>query len=145
MAAGRPCKLTTDIIDIVCSKLEIGMSYKLACQAAGIHFSTFQDWMAKGESGESDEIFSIFSDRVHAAESYCAEQCLIRIQEKAQNGGTFYDTWLLERRYPQDYGSRQHISTDQKIDSKNENINVEPTEEARSKILGRLFTDSSAT
>jgi alpha-galactosidase/6-phospho-beta-glucosidase family protein len=140
----RPCKLTPELTDVICDKLQKGMSYKLACQAAGINFSSFQLWMSKGEADDAEEMFSTFSNRVHAAEAYCAEQCLIRIQEKAQNGGTFYDTWLLERRYPQDYGSRQHISTDQKVESKNENVNVEPTEEVRSKILGRLFTDTSA-
>jgi hypothetical protein len=141
----RPCKLTPELTDLFCEKLEKGMSYTLCCHAVGITFETFSQWMKKGEADDPEEMFSVFSERVRRAESICAEMCLERINEKARNGGTFYDTWLLERRYPQDYGSRQHISTDQKIDAKNENINVEPTEEARSKILGRLFTDSSAT
>jgi hypothetical protein len=82
---------------------------------------------------------------VRAAEASCAERCLERINAKAEQGSIFCDTWLLERRYPADFGARQHITSDNKNDNNNTNTNVsvDATEEARSSILSKLSPKST--
>ena len=141
----RPTKLTDDLTDLICENIELGMPYVMACDAAGINYSTFKDWMSKAEEENPKKQFLAFSAKVKAANSECAKRCLQHIRDKAESGSVFYDTWLLERRYPEHFGARQHITSDNKNKNENENlnVNVESTEEIRADILSRLSPKST--
>jgi len=145
--AGRPTKLTDELIDTLCENIELGMPYTMACDASGINYSTFKEWMSKGEEEVPKKQFMAFSARVKAANSECARRCLEHIREKADNGSTFYDTWLLERRFSEHFGAKQHITSDNKTKTENENINVDvkPSEEIEQEILSKLSRLASRT
>ena len=49
--AGRKSKLTEELTEVICKNIELGMSYNLSCQAAGIHPDTFFEWMKAGAAG----------------------------------------------------------------------------------------------
>lgn len=137
--------MTDELTQVLCENIELGMPYVMACDAAGINYSTFKYWMSKAEEENPKKQFLSFSAKVKAANSKCARLCLERIRDKAENGAAFYDTWLLERRYPEHFGARQHITSDNKNKNENENINVtvESTEEIRAEILSRLSPKST--
>lgn len=109
----RPTKLTDELTDVLCENIELGMPYKLACQAAGINYDTFNEWMKKGAEG-SNKKFIEFSDQVRASEAECAKRNLDNLRKAADNGSVASSMWLLERRYPDEFGKRD------KIDMKNE-------------------------
>ena len=65
--------------------------------------------------------------------------CLKRINEKIlKNNSPYYDTWLLSRRFYQDFGERQHITSDKKSINENVNVNVDNADATRKKILEKL-------
>lgn len=51
-----------------------------------------------------------FGDRIRVAEGVAVTKWLRRINEAADNGQWQPAAWLLERRYPQDYGRRDRVS-----------------------------------
>lgn len=98
MTAGRKCKLTNEMTNVICENIELGMSYRLACQSVNICPDTFSEWMKNGEAGE-DEKFVEFHNRVRHAESVCAKNCLLRIKEAFDAGTWTAAAWLIERRF----------------------------------------------
>ncbi len=77
--------------------LKLGATNVLACQYAGIAETTFYDWLA--ENAE-------FSASIEKARSYAAIDALRTIQKARREGQWQSAAWLLERRYPQEYGRR---------------------------------------
>jgi hypothetical protein len=137
---GRKCKLNDELTGIICENIELGLSYNLTCQAAGITFETFNEWMKAGAAAKEKK-FCDFYNKVRASEAICAKNCLIRIREAAEKGSLASDLWLLERRYFADYGRKDHLN----LRAKTENINVDLTENEietrRSALLARLLKD----
>lgn len=143
--AGRKCKLNDELTAVICDNISLGLSYTLTCQAAGIHFDTFNEWMKKGEAG-GEEKFVDFYSKVRAAEAICARNSLERIREAADNGTWNAAAWLLERRYPSDYGRKDRI--DMKAKTENVSIDVTVNEQEisarRSSLLSRILGDIAA-
>src|SRR5665647_1385589 len=107
----RPTKLNSELTALICENIELGLSYNLSCQAAGVTFETFNDWMKRGAAG--DERFIDFGTRVHASEAACAKKCLTRIREAADSGTWSAAAWLIERRF-HEYRKDQKIELDAK-------------------------------
>lgn len=141
---GRTSKLTKELTDIICENIELGLSYNLTCQAAGISFQSFNEWMKAGEAGK-DTKYSEFYNRVRIAEANCAAENLKRIREAAKQTWQA-SAWLLERRYPGDYGRKDSMNVRARTQNENLTINVNPgsteAESLRSEILRRLSGDS---
>lgn len=141
--AGRKSKLTAELTEVFCENIELGLSYNLSCQAVGITFATFNEWMKAGAKGK-DKIFCDFYNAVRASEAACAKKCLTRIRAAAERGSLAGDMWLLERRYPADYGRKDKLD----LKAQTENLNVDVTTEQaeadalRSKILCRLSIEA---
>jgi len=142
----RKCKLNDELTEIICENIELGLSYNLTCQAAGLTFQTFNEWMKCGSLGKEKK-FVDFYNAVRAAEASCAKNCLLRIREAAERGSLAGDMWLLERRYPIDYGRRENISVKSQTEALNVNVDIPENEiESRrstllSRILGELETE----
>ena len=142
---GRKSKLTEELTDVVCENIELGLSYNLTCQAAGISFQIFNDWMKAGAAGK-EKRFCDFYDKVRASEATCAKKCLERIRAAAERGSLAGDLWLLERRYPADYGRKDHLNMKSQTEALNYNVDIPANEiEAkRSALLTRLLKDIEA-
>lgn len=132
---GRRSKLTEELTKTICENIELGMSYNLSCQAAGITFKTFRNWMRAGEAEEDKKHIDFYS-AVQAAEAQCAKNCLVRIQDSAEQGNVNYDIWLLERRYPADYGKKDMHNIMAKAEVTN--VNCDITDDDRIEIMKKL-------
>jgi len=134
--AGRKSKLTEELTEVFCENIELGLSYNLSCQAAGISFQSFNEWMKAGVAGK-DKKFCVFYDAVRAAEATCAKKCLERIRAAAERGSLAGDLWLLERRYPADYGRKDHLNMKSQTEALNYHVDipVDEIEKRRSSIL----------
>jgi hypothetical protein len=100
--AGRRTKLTPQVQQRLVRAIGKGATYKLAALYAGIGETTFKDWRKRGEEEESG-IYVDFVAAIEAAEGRAAYRSLSLISKAAidtwQAGA-----WLLERRYPHEYG-----------------------------------------
>lgn len=90
----RRSKYTPETVDKLCQAIELGATYKLACQYAGVNFDTFNEWRKNKAE---------FSDRINAAEGKGATKWLAKIEAAAADHWQAA-AWKLERRYPKDYG-----------------------------------------
>jgi len=101
---GHPLMLTEESQEIILKALRLGATYKLAAQAAGVHYTTFNTWMKKGEV-EEEGIYSNFYKDVKKAEQDDAEYCLQKIREASNKGTWQAAAWKLERRHWEGYGA----------------------------------------
>jgi len=105
---GRPSKATGSNIEKLCQAIRLGATHKLACQAAGVGESTFYAWM------RSDD-FAEFQALIAEAESDAALTHLATLNALTQSGDPAImfkaATWILERRYPEQYG-RQIVTSE---------------------------------
>lgn len=107
---GRPSKLTPAVQKKIVKALAAGATHDLAALYAGISRTSFYEWKAKGEAGDPN--FTDFSDAIALAEGKGAVELLETIQTAVKDPKEWRAaTWILERRYPDDYGKvRQEIT-----------------------------------
>lgn len=91
----RPRKRTPTAQERILEALQLGATYKRAAAAAGISYDTLNDWMR-------DDLQ--FRQQVKEAEGVAAVAALRQIQRAAKSGAWQAAAWILERRYPQEYG-----------------------------------------
>lgn len=103
----RPTKYTDELVTKLCQAIELGATYELACNYAGITFETFRQWRDKKPE---------FAARVHEAEGKATVKWLAKIEQAATDGAWQAAAWKLERRYPHSYGrtvqEQQHTGKD---------------------------------
>jgi hypothetical protein len=97
---GTPQKLTAAVQKEICDALELSLTENLAAEAAGIHETTFYDWMRKGDDGI--EPYQSFRDAVIRARARGAKNLIMRGLKGEK--GSQQALWLLERRYRKEYG-----------------------------------------
>jgi len=100
-AVGRPSKATPTALDKIVEALKLGATHKLAAQCAGMSERTFYQHQADNPQ---------FAQAIEAAEAAGAMQHLATITALTQSGDPAVmlkaSTWLLERRYPDDYSRK---------------------------------------
>lgn len=108
--SGRPLKLTDEVKAKLLDCLRKGATYELSCHCAGIAYSTFRNWITKGNEPDEQEENGIFADfftEVKKAEGDAALKWLEQIDIAVENGHWQAAAWKLERRYPKDYAKNQ--------------------------------------
>lgn len=91
----------------IISCVSAGTPVTHACKAAGVPYRTYRDWYTKGEKG--DQTYRTFYFKMLEAEGQFVTANLVTIQKAA--GKTWQAAaWLLERRYPKEFGRRQEIT-----------------------------------
>ena len=105
MERGRPSKLTEDVKDKLVKAISQGNYYEAACSYAGISYSTFREWMNKGEEQEGTE-FSDFLEAIKKAESAAELRLVQEWQKHIPNNWQAIATFM-ERRYPDRWGRRE--------------------------------------
>jgi hypothetical protein len=105
---GRPTKLNAEVTKIVCENIELGLSYSLAAQGAGITSETFIQWVKKGEVGE-DKLYVDFLSSIKKSDAICAKRCLQHVRDAGEHGTWTASAWLLERRFPRDFGKTDQL------------------------------------
>ena len=105
---GRPSKLTPAVAARILEAVELGATWERAADAAGVGASTLGLWRRRGEAGEVPYV--TFIAALKRAESAGVERALRSIRKAAEGGAWQASAWLLERRYPADYGRRSEVS-----------------------------------
>lgn len=98
-AGGRPTKYNAVVVEAIVSALKAGATYEHAAAAGGISYQTFNEWRKD---------LPEFSEAIKAAEGDAARLLLGKIQAAASEGAWQAAAWILERRWPEQYGRNLH-------------------------------------
>jgi transposase len=98
------------------------LTYRLAAESAGVTYKTFNEWMNKGQTEKSGK-YHQFAQYIQKCNADAAKVLLERINEAAKSGDTQMCTWILGRRFSEDFGRRVYKKTN--IVSENQNVNVD--------------------
>ena len=101
----RPTKLTGEVKQKIGDGVSLGLTYALAASAAGVTYQTFNLWMQRGQTDKSGKYFD-FYQHIEQCNADAAKVLLERINEAAKSGNTQMCTWILERRFSEDFGRR---------------------------------------
>jgi len=104
---GRPTLCTPERQRIIVETIRTGATQKAAAERAGVSTAAIQDWNVRGEKGE--EPFAGFAAAYKKAEGDLIAECAALIRKAALDGTWPAAAWLLERRYPADYGRRDKV------------------------------------
>lgn len=107
--AGRPTKLTKEIIEKVCAAIYAGNYAKIAAQLSGISESTYYAWLAEAEKEGCDPIFLEFSESIERAEAAAEVEAVALIRQSAKNGNAKDAQWLLERKHGERWGRNDKL------------------------------------
>lgn len=127
----RPTKLTDEIIDLLVKGIKSGLTYNDAAQLAGIHKRTLERWRKKGELAKSGP-YCRFYRSIKKAEVEARMILLTRINDASAGRQVVREkrvernangevkrivkitrtlppvwqaaAWILERRYPDEFG-----------------------------------------
>jgi transposase len=105
---GRPTKLNDEVqLDIV-RAIELGANLEDAAGYVGVDPTTIHNWLKRGREARTG-VFREFHDAVKRA---LAEQKVNSIQVITRASAKHWKAaaWLLARRYPEEYGSKQTIT-----------------------------------
>jgi hypothetical protein len=119
----RPSKMTKELQQQIGENVALGLTYALAAAASGITYQTLNDWMQKGKNAKSGEHYEFYK-HIQKCNADAALKCLQRLKDAAEAGNSQMCMWILERRFPNDYGRREYRKINAVSENKNENINI---------------------
>ena len=95
-------KITEDLIKIICELKGKGMSNKDICMAVGIHEATLYRWLNK----PSARLHRVLSEEFKKVEARYKQELLDTIRGAALAKRQYWTAaaWLLERKYPDEFG-----------------------------------------
>lgn len=116
ISAGAPCKLTPAVQKMILDALDIGAPYRIAANSAGISKTSMDDWVKIGEDDSTEgrsTKYSAFSALVkkHVAIAACKK---IKTIDFASLKEWQAAAWLLERRFPDEFGRHSQLDLNAK-------------------------------
>lgn len=119
---GRPSKLEKRILERLMEAIGKGNTFEASCQYAGISYSTFRNWVLKGEEykkmvdegkNANDGVrydYINFLEELHNAEA----RAEVKLVELIREIGVDNKDWralafILERRYGKDWAKKIHL------------------------------------
>ena len=114
---GRPTKLTAEMHSEIVELIKVGNYIETACAVAGLHKSTFYDWMKIADASTHKNKYTNFSDAVKKAMAWAEARdvaIIARHSEKYWQAAA----WRLERKYPERWGRQKlEVQHSGKIDA----------------------------
>ncbi len=105
--AGRPSKLTSEVKARLVQAIEAGNYYEAACGYAGITYTTFRNWMIKGENAKSGT-YREFFEAITRAETVAEVRMVAQWQQHMpEDYRAIRD--FLERRFPERWGRKDKV------------------------------------
>lgn len=125
---GRPSKFTEEIKNKVIYAISKGATFQLACDYSRVSYSTFREWIIRGQAEQEGPYFK-FSEDIKEAGGLMAMQCLERIEAAGMREEWTADAWKLERIHAK-YYSRDSATVEfnqrlEALEEKKEPIPVE--------------------
>lgn len=103
----RPTKLTPEVHAEIVKLTRAGLSAYDSARATGIGKRTFMSWMERGRDDDG-EVYVRFYEDVEKARSFAKAGLVSRIV-RASDGDWKAAAWLLERKFPAEYGRVQRL------------------------------------
>lgn len=124
--AGRPTKLTKELIEEIAQYLRAGNYIETTAALVGIHRDSIYEWLKRGNAEiervsksnrarirKREEIFVEFTDTVKKAQAQAEAMLVSLIGQAAQKNWTAA-AWRLERKYPDKWGrTERNVATAQ--------------------------------
>jgi len=104
----RPTKLTPDIQDKICARLQVGASYRDAAESVGVTYETFSNWVKRGKAEQRGMYFR-FLLAVGLAEAICAANMAATFAKAANEGDWRAAESWLKRRRPDEWGDLSKV------------------------------------
>jgi transposase len=101
----RPSKLTPQVQQRLVEAIRAGNYYEAACGFAGIHYSTFRNWMIRGEKAKSGKYKQFFEAIIRAEQE--AEVRMVAQWQKHMPEDYRAIRDFLERRHPERWGRKR--------------------------------------
>jgi hypothetical protein len=132
----RPSKLTPEIQNKIGDNIAFGLTYSLASEAAGITYKTFNDWMNRGKTEKSGK-YHQFVQYIKKCNADGARKLLERLNDSVNAGNSQVCMWILERRFPDEFGRRLYKETNVVSENLNQNVEIimKDGDEVRKEIL----------
>lgn len=111
-------KFDTNMVEEVCKYIQLGLTYRDACKICRISEATFYLWQKKGRDGEAE--YAEFFESLERAKITGKAALLQRILA-ASKKSWIPAAWLLERRYPDEFG-RGYLKNTNEEDEDEENL-----------------------
>jgi hypothetical protein len=101
---GASTKHTPTTEDLIIDAVNDGCTLRLAAKAGGISYETLRTWLRAADDG--DERYVPFAKRFYAAEATGARENFRNIKNAGASDWRA-SAWILEHRYPEEYGTKQ--------------------------------------
>ena len=118
----KPMFADKDTEDLFLKAIKLGMSNIKACEYAGISEASLYNWMEKADrdvaSGltSKDSVYVEFLEKIKKARATCQANHLLTIQQASASGSWQASAWILERRFPSEFGANSNVNiTNDKI------------------------------
>ena len=103
---GRPTKLNPTIQGLLCDAIVKGLPFNHACSLVGISYQTMREWMKKGKN-QLEGLYRDFYVAIKKSEALVVQNALESIHSASRAGTWTASAWLLERRYPEQFGRKR--------------------------------------
>lgn len=104
---GRPSKFTPARTARIIALVRAGNYAEVAARQAGIHSSTYFDWMARGKMGEKG--YHEFSEAIGSAEAFAESQAVVLVRKEMATNWKAAG-WYLERKFHDRWGRKYEHS-----------------------------------
>ena len=118
---GRPSKLTPERKKRIIDSIRIGGSLEGAAEVAGIHRSTFYNWMDRGKNAKKGE-YRDFFDTVTVAKAEAEMILISRIHKAGFKDDWKANAWILKNRYGDQYRETQNLDVQRADERKDEMV-----------------------
>jgi transposase len=118
----RPTKLTPELQQRIGDNVALGLTYSLAVESIGITYKTFNLWLKRGQTEKSGKYFQFYK-YITKRNADAAKVLLERLNDAATAGNCQVSMWILERRFPEEFGRRVYRKTN--VVSENQNVIVD--------------------
>ena len=119
----RPCKLTPEIQQRIGDNIAFGLTYSLAASSAGITYKTFNIWLNKGKTEKQGKYYQFYK-YINKCNADGALKLLERLNEAVKGGNCQVCMFILERRFPDEFGRRVNRKTNVVSENLNQNIKI---------------------
>lgn len=103
--AGRPSKLTSEILEKLYNYVRMALPLDQACRLAGINPSTYYLWKKRASEGTEPEYLE-FIEKLDA----CQAEAQAKLVQDIQLDKSWQSkAWILERRFSKEWKPRQEI------------------------------------
>ena len=135
----RPSKLTSEIQQKIGDCVSLGLTYVLAANSAGLTYQTFNQWMKLGRDSTSGKYFEFYK-HIEQRNAEGALKILQRLNDAAEAGNCQVCMFILERRFPEEFGRRVYRKTNVVAQNLNQNVEISVTDadKIRKQILEKF-------